>query len=122
MRAILLLFEALSGLKVNFSKSHLVGVNVTASWLSEAAMVINCKVGSIPFLYMVLPISGNACHLSFWKPLINRIKSKLSGWNSNHLSLGGRLVLLKFVISSLPVYALYFFMDPSLIVSSFESI
>jgi len=31
MRAILLLFEALSGLKVNFSKSHLVGVNVANS-------------------------------------------------------------------------------------------
>ena len=31
MRAVLLLFEALSGLKVNFSKSQLVGVNVPAS-------------------------------------------------------------------------------------------
>jgi len=39
MRAVLLHFEALSGLKVNFSKSHLVGVNVALSWLNEAAMV-----------------------------------------------------------------------------------
>jgi len=52
MHAILLLFEALSGLKVNFSKSHLVGVNVATSWLSEAAMVMNCKVGCIPFVYL----------------------------------------------------------------------
>jgi len=54
MRAILLLFESLSGLKVNFSKSCLVGVNVATSWLSEAAMVLNCRVGSIPFLYLGL--------------------------------------------------------------------
>jgi len=33
MRAILLLFQSLSGLKVNFSKSCLVGVNVAHSWL-----------------------------------------------------------------------------------------
>jgi len=46
MRATLLLFEALSGLKVNFSKSQLVGVNIHDSWLSEAAMVLNCKMGS----------------------------------------------------------------------------
>ena len=75
MRAILLLFEALSGLKVNFSKSFLVGVNVAPSWLAEAAMVLNCKVGSIPFVYLGLPIGGNARRLSFWEPIINRIKS-----------------------------------------------
>jgi len=38
------------------------------------------------------------------------------------LSLGGRLVLLKFVLSSLPVYALSFFKAPSGIVSSIDSI
>jgi hypothetical protein len=42
----LLLFESLSGLKVNFSKSQLVGVNVAGSWLSEAAKVLQCRVGS----------------------------------------------------------------------------
>ena len=56
MRAILLLFEALSGLKVNFSKSQLVGVKIHASWLSEVVLVLNCKVGSIPFVYLGLPI------------------------------------------------------------------
>ncbi|XP_024636429.1 uncharacterized protein [Medicago truncatula] len=40
MRAVLLLFEALSGLKVNFHKSMLVGVNISDSWLNEAASVL----------------------------------------------------------------------------------
>jgi len=122
MRAILLLFEKLSGLKVNFSKSHLVGVNVASSWLTEAASVLNCNVGSIPFVYLGMPIGGNVRHLSFWEPLINLIKARLSGWKSKHLSLGGRLVLLKSVLSSLPVYALSFFKAPAGIVSSIESI
>ncbi|XP_039683850.1 uncharacterized protein [Medicago truncatula] len=39
MCAALILFESLYGLKVNFSKSQLVGVNVERSWLSEAAKV-----------------------------------------------------------------------------------
>jgi len=45
IRAILLLFEDLSGLKVNFSKSLLVGVNVHGSWLSVdcwAMVTIRC--------------------------------------------------------------------------------
>ena len=60
IRAILLLFEDLSGIKVNFSKSLMVGVNVHGSWLSEVATVLNCKVGTIPFMYLGLPIGGNA--------------------------------------------------------------
>ena len=122
MRGFLLLFEALSGLKVNFSKSQLVGVNVPSSWLSEAALVLICKVGSLPFVYLGLPIGGNARRLAFWEPVLNHIKSRLSAWNCNHLSLGGRLILLKFVLSSLPVYALSFFKAPSGLVSSIESI
>jgi len=115
MRATLLLFQSLSGLKVNFSKSYLVGVNVASSWLAEAAMVLSCKVGSIPFVYLGMPIGGTTRRLSFWEPLLNRIKAKLSGWSSNHLCFGSRLILLKFVLSSLPVYALSFFKAPTCI-------
>ena len=107
---------------MNFSKSLLVGVNVHGSWLFEAALVLNCKVGAIPFMYLGLPIDGNASRMDFWEPLINRINSRLLGWISRYLSLGGRLVLLKFVMSSLPVYALSFFKASSGIISSIESI
>jgi len=37
MRSVLLLFEEISGLRVNFNKSLLTGVNISTSWLSEAA-------------------------------------------------------------------------------------
>jgi len=41
--AVLLLFEAMSGLKVNFHKSMLIGVTIADSWLGEAASILNCK-------------------------------------------------------------------------------
>ena len=122
MHAILLVFQSLSGLKVNFSKSCLVGVNVAHSWLAEAALVLNCKVGSIPFVYLGMPIGGNSRRLSFWEPLLNRIRSRPAGWSSKHLSFGDRLILLKSVLSSLPVYTLSFFKAPTDIISSIESL
>jgi len=103
MRAVLLIFEEVSGLKVNFHKSMLTGVNVSDSWLSEAASVINCRRGSIPFGYLGLPIGGDARKLSFWKPVVDRIVNRLSSWSHKFLSFGGRLVLLKSVMSSLPI-------------------
>jgi len=56
--------------------------------------------------------------LPFWKPVIDRILSRLSVWKSKFLSLGGLLILLKFVLSSLPVYFLTFFKAPAGIISS----
>ncbi|XP_024630905.2 uncharacterized protein [Medicago truncatula] len=105
----------MSGLKVNFHKSMLVVVNIGSSWLYEAASVLSCKVGTVPFLYLGMPIGGNPRRLCFWEPIVNRIKSRLSGWNSRFLSFGGRLVLLKSVLTSLPVYALSFFKAPAVV-------
>ncbi|GAU35285.1 hypothetical protein TSUD_274870 [Trifolium subterraneum] len=113
LRAVLVLFVAMSGLKVNFNKSMLVGVNIPESWLGEAASALGCRVGNIPFLYLGLPIGGDPRCLSFWEPVLSRVKKRLSGWKTRFLSYGGRLVLLKSVLTSLSVYALSFFKAPS---------
>jgi hypothetical protein len=108
-RAVLLLFEEVSGIRVNFHKSLLTGVNISESWLTEVASVMNCRRGSVPFVYLGLPIGGDSRRLSFWKPVIDRIVGRLSSWKNKFLSFGGRLVLLKVILSSLPVYFLSFF-------------
>ena len=109
-----------SGLKVNFHKSMLVGVNVSDFWMNEASTVLNCKIGHIPFFYLGLQIGGDSKKLNFWKPLFERVNSRLSGWKSRNLFMGGRLVLLKYVLSSLPVYFLSFFKAPASIITFLE--
>jgi len=59
MKAALLLFESISGLKVNFNKSMLFEVSVNDSWLHEAASVMRCNHGLPPFMYLGLPIGGD---------------------------------------------------------------
>jgi mannosylglycoprotein endo-beta-mannosidase len=100
LRAVLMLFELMSGLKVNFHKSMLVGVSIADSWLHEAAAALRCRVGKVPFLYLGLPIGGDSRRLSFWDPVLTRISNRLSGWKSRFLSFGGRLVLVKSVLTS----------------------
>jgi len=65
LRATFLIFEAMFGLKVNFNKSMFVGINISESWICEAASVLRCNVGKVPFLYLGLPIGGNPRRLSF---------------------------------------------------------
>jgi hypothetical protein len=65
LRAVLVLFELMSGLKVNFHKSMLVGVNISDSWLNEAVSALRCRVGKILFLYLGLPIGAYPRRLDF---------------------------------------------------------
>jgi len=91
----------------------LFGVNINEPWLHEATVVMHCKHGRIPFLYLGLPIGGDPRKIQFWYPLVERIRRRLSGWKCKNLSLGGRLVLLKFVLS--PISGLFpFFLQSSI--------
>jgi hypothetical protein len=45
---------------------------------------------------------------SDWKIIEQRIKKKLSRWKGNHISLGGRLLLINSVLTSLVMFKLYF--------------
>ena len=122
IRVVLLILEQMSGLKVNFNKSMLTGVNISKSWLSEAARVLHCRVGAFPFVYLGLPIGGDSGKLDFWRPIMTCIISRLSNWKSKFLSFGGRLILLKSVMSSILIYFLSFFKVPTYIISSIESL
>ncbi|XP_058727023.1 uncharacterized protein LOC131598440 [Vicia villosa] len=113
LKAILLLFETMSGLKVNFQKSSITGINVSQDWIIEAANILHCKVGAVPFTYLGLPIGANPNRKDTWKQVINTVRSRLSRWKNKNLSIGGRVVLLKFVLSAVPVYYLSFFKAPS---------
>jgi hypothetical protein len=49
LKAILRGFEMASGLKVNFWKSDLIGINVSPTFLEMACTFLNCRLWSIPF-------------------------------------------------------------------------
>jgi len=108
LRVVLVLFEVVSELKENFNKSKLVGVTIDDSWLVKTTSVLGCSVGTMPFMYLGLPIGCDPRRLSFWDLVLTHIRNRLSGWKSHFLSFGGRLILLKFCLTSLLVYALSF--------------
>ncbi|XP_028099375.1 uncharacterized protein LOC114298914 [Camellia sinensis] len=56
------------------------------------------------------------------KPVLDKIKSKLSGWKRKLLSFAGRLTLIKSTLSSLPVYFLSLFKMPESVAREFEKI
>jgi hypothetical protein len=60
LKGILRAFELVLGLKVNFSKSCVLGVNVSEDFIRLASVFLNCKVGVVPFKYLGLPVGANS--------------------------------------------------------------
>jgi hypothetical protein len=112
IKAILRGFEMASGLRVNFFKSCLMGVNVSSDFLGMASDFLNCRIGQVPFNYLGLPVGANPRSYATWVPMLDAIKRRLGSWGNKFVSLGGRIVLINAVLNSLPIFFLSYLKMP----------
>ena len=106
IRLVLTCFQAFTGLKV----------------LGTLANILQCRVGSLPMIYLGMPLGTLYKTVSIWNPIIERMEKKLSGWKRLYLLKGGRLTLLKSTLSSLPTYYLSLFTIPKAVATRLEHI
>jgi len=59
IKAILRCYEMVAGLKVNFHKSKLVGIDVDSFVMNTYAKTLNCNTMRIPFQYLGVEVGGN---------------------------------------------------------------
>ncbi|GAU38174.1 hypothetical protein TSUD_264000 [Trifolium subterraneum] len=111
-KAILRWFELISGLKVNFFKSKLFGINVEDDFLSSAAAFLKCNVERLPFIYLGLPVGANPRRMATWNPVLEVLQKRLASWKNKYVSLGGRVVLLNSVLAAIPIFYLSLFKMP----------
>ncbi|KAK2387063.1 hypothetical protein QL285_060888 [Trifolium repens] len=112
LKAVLRGFELCSGLKVNFWKSSLMGINVSQSFMRLASIFLNCRMGVMPFKYLGLPVGANPRRASTWEPMLNSLRKRLGVWGNKYVSLGGRIVLLNSVLNAIPIFYLSFLKIP----------
>ncbi|WMV21816.1 hypothetical protein MTR67_015201 [Solanum verrucosum] len=121
IRVILVLFEAVSGLKVNWGKSSLFPVNEVPQ-IKEMAGILGCSVGKLPTTYLGMPLGNNHKALEIWDGILEKTEKKLSGWKAQYLSLGGRLILINSVLDSLPTYVMSLFPIPGKVVENLDKL
>nr|GEW26082.1 RNA-directed DNA polymerase, eukaryota, reverse transcriptase zinc-binding domain protein [Tanacetum cinerariifolium] len=90
-----------SGLKINMSKSKIMGVHVNSVKVKRVALKLGCLVLKPPFLYLGSSVGGSMSRTHAWSEVVDRVKKRLSKWKMKTLSIGGRLTLLKSVLGSL---------------------
>ena len=76
------------------------------------AEILGFRVGTLPMSYLGMPLGTSHKSPSIWNPILEIIERKLAKWKL-YLSKGGRLMLLKSTLSSLPTYFLSLFTIPT---------
>ena len=114
-------FEAFSGLKINLNKSEIIPLGRVDNVESLAAE-LGCRVDSLPTLYLGLPLGAPHRALGVWDSIEERFRKRLSSWKRQYISKGGRLILIRSTLSSLPIYFLSLFRMPKIVCARLEKI
>ncbi|XP_072062309.1 uncharacterized protein [Arachis hypogaea] len=105
-KRLLLWFELMFGLSINFEKSSLIPINCEEHWVQRMCSLWGCKSDTLLVRYLGVPLRANPRLVKTWKPIIDKVEEKLSLWKSKVLNKAGKLVLIKSVLNSLTVYYL----------------
>ncbi|XP_026450690.1 uncharacterized protein LOC113350786 [Papaver somniferum] len=84
LRLILLSFELLTGLKINFSKSQIFGVGFDGD-LSQFCDILGCYSCMLPTIYLGLPLGDNCIGVDKWDKIVDKFIAKLVGWKKKLL-------------------------------------
>ncbi|WMV45736.1 hypothetical protein MTR67_039121 [Solanum verrucosum] len=111
LRVILVLFEGISGLHINWRKSFLYPINEVHN-MEALNIILGGQVGALPTTYLGMPLGAKSMSKEIWSSVIEKCEKKLARWKGQYLSLGGRVTLINSVLDAMPTYMMSLFPIP----------
>jgi hypothetical protein len=106
VRMILSCYEAMSGLKINFEKSEVFTIGLSGDEQQQAATILGCKIGTFPLRYLGMPVSYSKITKTQLRYVSDKAEKRLSTWQCDYLSSGGKSILIESCLSSIPMYTM----------------
>ncbi|WMV27386.1 hypothetical protein MTR67_020771 [Solanum verrucosum] len=116
-------YEKCSGQLINKDKScFLVAPNTHESLTYDIKRITGFSQSNFPFTYLGCPIYFGRQRVKYFDGLISKITGRLQGWQGKMISCGGRAVLIKAVLQSLPLHMLSVIHLPKTTTSQIEKL
>lgn len=116
------LFENLSGLAPNCSKSVCFFSNVHDNVIASILEATGFQQGHLPIKYLGVPLITGRLKSRDCSPLVHKICSQIELWTCKFLNFGGRLQLLKTVLSGIIGYWSMFLFLPKYILKQVNAL
>ncbi|PKU75983.1 Putative ribonuclease H protein [Dendrobium catenatum] len=101
-------FQKTSWLTFNKTKSSFfTAKSISISRIHNIERKTGLMIKSLPMKYLGTPLLKGRKRSFLFDDIFNAIQKKLNSWAFNYLSYGGRLVLIKHVLCSIPIYLLH---------------
>jgi hypothetical protein len=110
LKFLLIAFEILSGLKINFLKSEVIVMGASQEEQARVANALNCKQGAFPFTYLGFPMADRPLTMAEWEGLVGKVGHRVDPWQGRFMSSAARLTLINSSLSSLTMYAMGLFL------------
>ena len=72
----------------------------------QCSEALGTLIGTLPMRYLGLPLSRGRMLRTYWNPVIEKVKRRLEGLHAKILSRGGCLVLLRSILTAIPLFYL----------------
>lgn len=119
LKGLLHSFGESTGLRVNYSKSVMVPINISEDRLLHLARTFNCEKGSLPFTYLGLSLSLTKPNVIDFSSLVNKCERRLAA-TSTFLNQAGRLQLTNSVFSAFPTFCMSTFAIHNTVISQID--
>jgi hypothetical protein len=110
LKFLLIAFEILLGLKINFLKSEVIVMGAPPSEQARVAHALNCKEGAFPFTYLGFLMADRALTMTDWEGLIGTVGHRVDSWQGRFMSSVARLTLINSCLSSLTIFSMGLFL------------
>jgi hypothetical protein len=110
LKFILICFEILSGLKINFFKSEVIVTGVSPHEQSRVARMFNCKEGGFLITYLGFPIADMKLSIADINYLVETVGHRVDPWQGRYSSTAARIILTNSSLASLPSHCMGLFL------------
>ncbi|KAH0772311.1 hypothetical protein KY290_016292 [Solanum tuberosum] len=109
-------YEETSGQLINSDKSHfMVHTSAFNSTKDRIKRITGFKLREGTLTYLGCPLFVGRPRIVYFSDLINKVLCRITGWQTRLLSYGGRAILVKHVLQSLPIHLLSAVTPPPLL-------